>query len=30
MAQAGGRDVSKLDAALAAGVDAVRAHQASH
>jgi len=30
MAQAGGRDVSKLDAALAAGVDAVRAHHAAH
>jgi alanyl-tRNA synthetase len=30
MAQAGGRDVSKLDAALAAGVDAVRARQAAH
>jgi len=29
MAQAGGRDVSKLDAALAAGVDAVRARQAA-
>jgi len=30
MAQAGGRDVSKLDAALAAGVDAVRARQTAH
>ncbi len=30
MAQAGGRDVSKLDAALAAGVDAVRARHAAH
>ncbi|MBP7784701.1 MAG: alanine--tRNA ligase [Firmicutes bacterium] len=29
MAQAGGRDVSKLDTALAAGVDAVRARQAA-
>lgn len=29
MAQAGGRDVSRLDAALAAGVDAVRARQAA-
>ncbi len=29
MAQAGGRDVSKLEAAIEAGVDVVRAHSAS-